>query len=371
MRVVHVAPSYCRRDGGPSEVLRGLLPQLEAKGLDVALVTTDKGLSETERADPPVRATVVRPHRGPYSLSYARGLRRAVRTAVEGADVVHVHGVDNYASVVGMREAARAGVPFVLQPHGAWNAYHRAQGRAKKWLWGRIWQDRAVTRAAAVIVSSSIEQRDARAVVGPGHVLVTAPLGVDEELFAIDTPWDERDGLLFLGRVAQKKRLDTVLLALQVARESRGLRSTLTVAGPVDTDLGYDPGALVGMHGLTGAVRFVGHVGREDRRRLLASHRCFVLMSDDESFGMAAAEAAAAGLAVVASPGVGAIADAQADGVGHVVEGDADQLAVALGAATVDAAPGSVAALREYARAHWTWDASSSRVLDAYLGAVS
>jgi hypothetical protein len=67
VRVLHVSPSYCRQDGGPSEVLRGLLPALEASGTRVSLLTTDKGLSIEERHCPPVADTTTRPHVGPYA----------------------------------------------------------------------------------------------------------------------------------------------------------------------------------------------------------------------------------------------------------------------------------------------------------------
>ena len=185
-------------------------------------------------------------------------------------------------------------------------------------------------------------------------------------MLAIDTAWANRDGVLFLGRVAHKKHLDVLIHAMAVV-SGQHPEVTLTVAGPLDADLTYDPKALVDELHLGAHVRFVGQVDKAQRHDLLATHRVFALPSDDESFGMAAVEAAAAGMAVVASPHVGAMADAAQAGVCEVTPAMPQDVAQAvIQAVSRQDAPHH---LRAYVAERCTWEHAASILADAY-GAV-
>jgi len=77
-------------------------------------------------------------------------------------------------------------------------------------------------------------------------------------------------------------------------------------------------------------VRFAGFVSGDAKQALFDCCDIFVLPSEDENFGLAAAEAMAAGMAVVLTRGVAlseAVADAQA---GLVIEKSRNALAAAL-----------------------------------------
>lgn len=361
MKVVHVSPSYCRQDGGPSEVLRGLLPALAAAGADVTLVTTDKGLSPAERVEPPIVADMRVLHsRGPYSLTYAAGFGSVATPAFSSADVVHVHGVDNYVSTWAMRLASSLGLPFVVEPHGAWDTYHRRQSRVRKYLWDGLVQRRWLRNASGVVVSSRLELDQAAAVFGVAPIF-TVPLGIDPLLFVLDGDRRSPNKILFLGRLAAKKRLDLALGAFAVALDANPALE-LTVVGPVDSDLAYDPARVAGDLGIASRVRFMGQATREQRLMLMEEHGVFLAPSDDESFGMAAAEAVGAGMRVVATPHVGAIAELQDLGLISTADSPTGLASLILGAGD--------AALRERARAHaranWTWEASASKLADVY-----
>jgi len=81
---------------------------------------------------------------------------------------------------------------------------------------------------------------------------------------------------------------------------------------------------------LNNRVRFAGFVAGDAKQALFDCCDIFVLPSEDENFGLAAAEAMAAGMAVVLTRGVAlseAVADAQA---GLVIERGRNTLAAAL-----------------------------------------
>jgi glycosyltransferase involved in cell wall biosynthesis len=78
------------------------------------------------------------------------------------------------------------------------------------------------------------------------------------------------------------------------------------------------------------SVEFTGHVDEMRKRDLLSSAWVFALPSRDENFGISVAEALAAGVPVVISPGVSHAAKVSQYGAGLVVPRDVDLLASAL-----------------------------------------
>jgi glycosyltransferase involved in cell wall biosynthesis len=143
-----------------------------------------------------------------------------------------------------------------------------------------------------------------------GNPIVVVPNGLDDlerplpprsEAFRSRFGVRPEDFLtLFLGRVHPKKGLDTLLAAMrQIAPGPR--RSVLLVAGSGDAAylerLRSDGRDLID----AGRLVFAGHVANEDRELALASADAFALTSHSENFGLAVAEAMAAGLPVVVS----------------------------------------------------------------------
>jgi glycosyltransferase involved in cell wall biosynthesis len=77
-------------------------------------------------------------------------------------------------------------------------------------------------------------------------------------------------------------------------------------------------------------IHFLGFIGKEDRRNLLAATQLLALVSSAENFGMAAVEAMAAGVPVLVSDRVGVSTEIASDGAGKVVPPRQDAIAQAL-----------------------------------------
>ena len=370
MRVLHVTPSFARRDGGPSETLRGLVPELERMGVDVHTLTTDKGVDISDRDFIDAgNVTVVRARR-PASWNFAPGMVAPLWNNVREYDVLHIHSVNSFTTTVAMAIARFRKVPYLLEPHGAFDDYHMSEGRTKKRLYNGIIDRYGLSGLSGVLTSSKRERLAAEAVTSAPQF--DLPLGVDEALFAIDSHRPSPERLLFLGRIAKKKRLDLILRALaDPCLAELELELELVVAGPVGDDLDYDPYALAEELGVANRVKFLGAVNSETRAELLASAGIFVLASEDESFGVAVAEALAAGCAVIASNEVGIASDAASDGALHLTKLDAVDLAshIHLLLSQPCVAEEIGARGREYARGRYRWSASAEAAAQAY-GAV-
>jgi glycosyltransferase involved in cell wall biosynthesis len=125
--------------------------------------------------------------------------------------------------------------------------------------------------------------------------------------------------LLFLSRLHPKKGLPLVLEALALARARSDVQLSLTVAGGGDGAYVGELRALAARLGVADLVYWTGHVEGAAKSALLAGADLFVLPSAQENFGIAVAEAMAAGLPVLVSHEVALSAEVREAGAGAVV----------------------------------------------------
>jgi glycosyltransferase involved in cell wall biosynthesis len=240
-----------------------------------------------------------------------------------GAECTRCHGRD---TLPGVRLNCRGSVPEAVA-YGASLA---------------LWQRRLVEQADALIVPSAFARERLRELGAPlpwERVHVLAP-PLRMQAFAAGADVLMRSGspagataaagsyALVVARLAPEKGVD---VAIDACREA-GM--PLTVAGD-----GPERAALARRAG-DGAVRFVGHVGERELAELRAGAAVALAPSRSaETFGLAVAEAMAAGLPVVASR-VGALPEiVEPDAL--VAPGDARELARAIARLAGDRAVGA------------------------------
>jgi D-inositol-3-phosphate glycosyltransferase len=216
----------------------------------------------------------------------------------------------------------------------------------------------------------------------PGRVEVVHP-GVDLNLFRprdthaareqLGLPFDAHV-LLFAGRLQPLKAPDVLLRAVGCLLEHRPqLRSRLVVpivGGPSGSGLEH-PEALADLASalrIDDVVRFVPPVSRAELALWDAAASVVAVPSYNESFGLVAAEAQAAGTPVVAAA-VGGLTTVVADGVSGVLldTHDPGAWAHAIGRVLLD--DGLRARLAAGARARagaFSWEDTAERILEVY-----
>lgn len=369
MRVLHVTPSVARRDGGPSEVIRGLIPALRSLGIDANVATTRKGLGDADSDLGEVDWIHLEQSQGPSNLTYSRGLAEHLQSSIGGYDLVHVHGLQSYVGTQAMRTARLQRVPYIVEPHGALNAFHWSRNNLRKRAYRVVFDAKNWHGLSAVKYSSRTEEVQGQRVL-PELPSFVIPLGVDESLFDVErnVPTVGPPLILYMGRITKVKRLD-LLLQSMLEDPLTQLGARLVVAGEDDGTLGFNPVEYARTNGLEHRVQFVGTVGARRRAELFSQATIFCLPSRDESFGLAVAEAMAAGLPAVVGENVGLAADAAASGALLTASQDPVNLAACIAKGISDAQILGDNA-RRYASEKFSWSNAALLTASAYASTI-
>ncbi len=308
LRILFAAPvwSPARAFGGPVVAAGELVRRLVARGHDVEVITTTIGDLESR---PTLRSSAgvvdgATVHYLATPLRYRwMGITPTLPfalTRLPRPDVVHVFGFRDPVTTGTAAWCRVRRIPYVFEPLGMF------QPRLRKVLLKRALDAtlyRGVARgAAAVVVASERERDDVIACgVAPGRARVRGNGFPEPERAAVDGDLRERLGIpagapivLYVGRIAAGKGIEHLLAA---AREIPGAH--VVVSGPDDR---HGVSALLeqAQSELPGKIHTLP-VADEPPRNLYPQADVFVLASEGESFGMVAAEAAAAGTPVIVS----------------------------------------------------------------------
>jgi glycosyltransferase involved in cell wall biosynthesis len=299
----------------------------------------------------------------------ARAVRRAVATVVRRE---RVDAVLSYYAEAAFLPALlrRAGVRFGYI--ATWHSYAAAlEGPLRavpRWLDRRL-KRRLVIRphrgAEVLFATSRFTMGELASVLGVdrGRVVV-CPLGVDPSFLEIEVaPAAPIRRLLFFGRIIESKGVLDALGALDLlARQGHG-ELELRLRGQGDHDWAR---RAARERGLEDRVAVLGPAGDDELRAELAAAQVAFLPSHFEAFGLAFAEAQAAGLPVVAYR-AGSVPEVVEDGVTGWLAPPRDVAALArcLGEAALDPAAARARGLagRERVRARFTWQQTARAIL--------
>ena len=312
----------------------------------------------------------------PRRFAFSPSLDRSLARATPRYDVVHIHSLFLFPQLAAYRHAARSGKPYVVTPHGILVPYHRRHGRPRKFVTEVLWQRRLMEGAAALHLTSDAEA-ELVADVAPRVPRVVAPIGIHwAEFQELPDPGEFRrrhlgghDGpvVMHVGRVSHKKAPDVLVRAFAlVAKEVPD--AVLVFVGPDDERRVPKLRALADELGIGARVVFTGMLpGEEGKLSALAAADVWALPSNAENFGIAVAEALAAGRPVVISPYVNTAPDIRAAGAALVASQEPREFAAAIVSLLEDperrAELGGTA--REFAR-RYDWRAVTPGLVEVY-----
>ena len=277
------------------EALRPLARNLEVQGEGVTVFGLADSSEEALRAswgDTAIRtATPVPPRAFGYAPALAGLLERS------GLDVVHVHGLWMYSSLVSMRWHRRWRRPHIISPHGMLDPWAIRCSAWKKRLAGALYERAHLGRAACLHALSEAELRAFRGA-GLTNPVCVIPNGIDPPPCRPSAPpaWADRIGgrrvLLFLGRLHPKKGLANLIRACaRVQRHPAARDWALVIAGWDQGGHERELRELVEELSLARFVHFVGPQFEDARTASYARAEAFILPSVSEGLPMAVLEA--------------------------------------------------------------------------------
>ena len=344
MKILHVISSLAPRYGGPPKACWEMARAVAQLGHEVSIYTTNQD-GPGELAVPlgqPVWQEGVEiryfPIQPPRFWGTSLPLALALRHKIPASDLVHVHSLYFFHSLVAGHYCRQNAIPYLVRPHGTLDPFIYRRHRWRKRLVELLFEHRNIRRAAALHFTTAEEQALAAPYTfdTPGLVV---PLGIGADEFAVMPEpgsfrrrhpeiGDQRI-ILFFGRVNFKKGLDILAKAFgAVARRRQDVH--LVIAGPDNEGWGARVRTWLSEEGVLGRTTFTGMLLGPDKLAVLRDASMFVLPSYTENFGLAVIEAMAAGLPIVISDKVNIWREVESAGAGLVVPCEAGKFTEAI-----------------------------------------
>ena len=359
MLSVHTCPLAAlggKETGGMNVYVRELARELSRMGVAADVFTRSQNASIPRVVSLAERARVIHLPAGPEAPmpreaihAHLDGFVAGVEAwrEAEGVDYDLVHGNYWLSGVVGLTLRERWRVPLVQMFHTLGRLKNGAGVAAEREPALRIAEEHTIVAGADRLVAANVIERGhliAEYDADPAKIAVI-PCGVDTALFAPGDAEAARAALglpggpllLYVGRIAPIKGLETLLDALGCLRGAGHPARLIVVGGETDERRDGHESELrrrASRQGLASAVTFVGAQPQEQLRDYYVAADATVLPSYYESFGMVALEAMACGSAVIASR-VGGLQTTVRDGVTGLLVSEGDPCALAATTARV------------------------------------
>ena len=374
MRILHVLPGLAD-SSGPTQAVACLAAAQVRGGHQVQIAAvagrgtdpSSQGFRETPLALFPSR--VLR------YWGYAPSLSTWLKQSLASFDFVHVHSLWLYPNLAASRACVAQGVPYWVRPAGSLEPWCMQLHSLRKQLYLRLLERKVIDRSAGLHAVSEQEAHNLGAF-GFRAPVGCIPNGVSDQFLEGVAP---REGarrqlgipadapvVLFLSRIHPKKGLDLLQAAFeQVLREHP--RAILLVAGPNDHEYGRQVMRAYEHLVRAGSVRFLGEKTGAEKGTVFSASDVFVLPSHSENFGIAVAEAMAAGVPVVTSRNTPwRVLEEEGAGFWEELTVDAFSARINWLFRNRAAAVAMGARGQALARTRFSWDAIASQVVDSY-----
>lgn len=354
MRILSVTATYAPflEFGGPPVKVKALARGLAQRGHEVTVLTADWGLEKRraalEGAQPDrsrlgwrhtqdgITAVYLPTWLKYRSLTWNPTLKRFCRERLAEFDVAHIYGLYDFLGPSVAASCVKRKIPYVLEPIGMYVPIVRSL--ALKRMYHAFFGQTMFARASAVVATSRQEAEELESGGVSREKIVLRRNGVDGP-----AKWPERGGfrktqgisedakvVLFLGRLSSKKSPDLLLEAFAAIRKANTQEDwQLVFAGPDEGGMQARLMVRAAQIRITASVHFSGPVFGDAKWAAYRDADVFVLPSQNENFGNAAAESAIAGTPVVVTEQCG-IAPLLADVAGLAVPHDAGAIAGAI-----------------------------------------
>lgn len=275
------------------------------------------------------------PIQHPRFWGFSIPLIRALREAIRGYDIVHIHSMYLFHDIVAAHYCRKFNVPYLIRPHGTLDPFIYKRHRLRKSIMELLFERKNIQYATAIHFTTEEEKKLAAPSISKTSGVVV-PLGIDlyeyknlPEQGLFRSRYPEVDGkkiVLFFGRMNFKKGLNILVRAFgQMVKKRENVQ--LVLAGPDNEGYGEKVRDWLHREGILDHATFTGMLTGEDKLSVLQDADVFALPSYSENFGISVVEAMACGVPVIISDKVNIWREVVAGGAGRVAPCDVDRFA--------------------------------------------
>jgi len=291
LNIIHVTRQFSPGVGGLENFVKDLALKQVDEGHHVRTVSLDRIFNSKIPSPLPD----VDNHRGiqirriPFFGTKRYPIAPTVLNYLDDADIVHVHAIDFFCDYLSFTRLLHR-KKLVLTTHGGF--FHTSFMQVFKRLYFETITRMTLTGYRAVIACSAEDARVFRQVRKEGVVEIQN--AVDISKFA---GVSERSGktIIYFGRLAPNKGLITTLQWFAHFLKSQTGWDLIIAGQPMGVELA-ELQAEIEKQGIVGSVTIVESPSDEELSALISRSKLFVSASTYEGFGLAAVEAASAGL---------------------------------------------------------------------------
>ena len=304
MRILTVAGPLHREFGGPPIAATGIAASLANLGYHVKILVCGQTVNDSDLnsiffdklSNSGAEVQVLRRRKeSKYGAVIRINEIKSLWNDINKAEFVILHQIFELQYIAILPILILLKKPFVVMPHGTMTTYQRKQHKFRKFLFlPATYLFLKLSRAIFVATEQENDQL-------PQYLKakgIIVGLGIDIRNRQTQNPEHATSSfnLLFMGRIAKKKRLDIALRAFALASKKSEFKMKFIVCG--------DGEELVVALRIEADVDFRGWVDFTEKQLAFSESDCFILTSEDENFAIAAAEALAHGIPCILSSNV-------------------------------------------------------------------
>ena len=305
MRLLHLSGSLQNSIGGPPQALLGILTGLASNNVNIEIIKIEPRNFEASEVDESIEMVIKRLTslttspalaRYQFSLKFPILFLRRVRHS----DVVVSHGFYSFSLLFALVTKKLHKKPIFVMPHGSVEPYQERVHRIRKSVFRKIMRNGIGINA--FFVATSMEKSMAESNEWIKSPVREVGIGIHSQVqngnsISID---NSKKYLLFIGRIACKKRIDLSIEALNILRKS-GFDVCLKIAGNGDEAILLDLVNRANRLGIGSHVSFMGEITGERKWELIRKAEATLLPSENENFAVSVAESILLGTPAVVS----------------------------------------------------------------------
>lgn len=311
MKILQVIQFFSSNHGGSAVVPYELSKNLQKRGHEVTVLTTDFQLNN-DFIDSLEGVEVIPFHcqLNIGGLLVSPSINKYLNENIAKFDIIHMHNFRTYQNIIVYKYAKKYNIPCILQAHGSVSRI--VEKKSLKYIYDVSCGNRLLKSVSNVIAVSNVEVNQYLQMNVPLEKVVVIPNGIDigsfsnlpkKGSFRAKYHINQKHMILYLGRLHERKGIDFLIRSFAELLTEMD-NAILVLAGPDDGHLNKAK-SIVEELSLDDKVKFTGFISSAEKLEAYMDADVLVYPSVLEIFGLVPFESITCGTPVVVTDDCG------------------------------------------------------------------